>query len=169
MTARIASGKAVSPRVVHSIGAQRRPIPPAAPLPFSEGALAAVRAGMDATANEPGGTAYAWRITEPGFEMAGKTGTAQVRVITREERAHGVAKNESLPWKLRDHALYIAFAPVANPRYACAIIVEHGAVVSHPQVQITRDVLLFAQKRNIAGLPTSYPATSAQSQTVGRG
>ncbi len=169
MTARIASGKAVSPRLVHSIGAQRRPIPPAPPLPFSEDALAAVRAGMDATANEPGGTAYAWRITEPGFEMAGKTGTAQVRVITREERAHGVAKNENLPWKLRDHALYIAFAPVVNPRYACAIIVEHGAVVAHPQVQITRDVLLFAQKRNIAGLPTAFPATSAQTRQLERG
>jgi penicillin-binding protein 2 len=169
MTARIASGKAVSPRVVHSVGAQRQPIPPAPPLPFSQDALARVRDGMNAVANEPGGTAYAWRIKEPGFEMAGKTGTAQVRVITREERAHGVAKNESLPWKLRDHALYIAFAPVGNPRYACAIIVEHGAVAAHPQVQMTRDILLFAQQRNIAGLPTSYPSTSAAAGNIARG
>jgi penicillin-binding protein 2 len=124
---------------------------------------------MNATANEPGGTAYAWRITEPGFEMAGKTGTAQVRVITREERAHGVAKNESLPWKLRDHALYIAFAPVENPRYACAIIVEHGAVAAHPQVQMTRDILLFAQKRDVAHRTTAYPSTSADNRATGRG
>jgi penicillin-binding protein 2 len=169
MTARFASGKSVSPRLVHSIGAQRRPVPAAAPLPFTAGALAAVRAGMDATANEPGGTAYAWRITEPGFEMAGKTGTAQVRVITREERAHGVVKNENLPWKLRDHALYVAFAPVGNPRYACAIIVEHGAVAAHPQVQITRDILLFAQKRDIAHRPTAYPSASAQNAPIAKG
>lgn len=169
MTARIASGKAVSPRLVHSIGAQRQPIAPASPLPFSADALAAVRDGMNATANEPGGTAYAWRITEPGFEMAGKTGTAQVRVITREERAHGVAKNESLPWKLRDHALYIAFAPVENPRYACAIIVEHGAVAAHPQVQMTRDILLFAQQRDIVHRTTAYPSTSADNRVTGRG
>ena len=169
MTARVASGKAVSPRIVHSIAAARRPAVAAAPLPFSQAAIAAVRSGMDAVANEPGGTAYAWRITEPGFEMAGKTGTAQVRVITREERAHGVAKNESLPWKLRDHALYVGFAPVANPRYACAIIVEHGAVVSHPQVQMTRDILLFAQKRNIVDLPTAYPTNAASAGDVRQG
>jgi penicillin-binding protein 2 len=144
-------------------------VPAAAPLPFTAGALAAVRAGMDATANEPGGTAYAWRITEPGFEMAGKTGTAQVRVITREERAHGVVKNENLPWKLRDHALYVAFAPVGNPRYACAIIVEHGAVAAHPQVQITRDILLFAQKRDIAHRPPAYPSASAQNAPIAKG
>ncbi len=169
MTARIASGKAVSPRIVHSIGAQRLPVPAAPPLPFSQEALARVRDGLNAVANEPGGTAYAWRITEPGFEMAGKTGTAQVRVITREERARGVAKNENLPWKLRDHALYIAFAPVSAPRYACAVIVEHGAVAAHPQVQMARDILLFAQRRNIAGRPTAYPSTSAANKIDAKG
>jgi penicillin-binding protein 2 len=110
--------------------------------------------------NEPGGTAYAYRIAEAGFEMAGKTGTAQVRVITREERSVGVKKDQSLPWNLRDHGLFIAFAPVDQPRYACAVIVEHGAL-GHPQVQMARDILLFAQKRDVVKLPTSYPVNSA--------
>lgn len=169
MTARIASGKAVIPRIVHSVGSEHSAPAPAAPLDFSAAALDAVRGGMDATANEPGGTAYAWRITEPGFEMAGKTGTAQVRVITRDERARGVVKNEHLPWKLRDHALFVAYAPVLNPRYACAVIVEHGAVAAHPQVQMARDVLLFAQQRDVANRPTAYPATSAGVTVAKRG
>ena len=83
--------------------------------------------------------------------------------------AHGVAKNESLPWKLRDHALYIAFAPVENPRYACAIIVEHGAVAAHPQVQMARDILLFAQKRDIVHRTTAYPSASADNRVTRAG
>ncbi len=105
---------------------------------------------MNAVTNEPGGTAYAWRIPEPGFEMAGKTGTAQVRRITQGRALAGVdAKNDELPWKLRDHALFIAFAPVDKPRYAAVDpprAWQHAH--SHPQVQIARDILLFAQKRD---------------------
>jgi penicillin-binding protein 2 len=161
LAARIASGKRVNPRIVHSLGVQKEPRAPIDPVGFSPEALEAVRAGMNAAANEPGGTAYAWRILDPAFAMAGKTGTAQVRVITREERLTGVKRNEDLPWNLRDHALYIAFAPVVNPRYACACIIEHGAVVSHPQVQVARDALAFAQKRDILGRPPSYPVNAA--------
>jgi penicillin-binding protein 2 len=114
---------------------------------------------MNAVVNE-GGTGSRWRITEPGFEMAGKTGTAQVRVITAAEHASGVRKDTALPWALRDHGLFISFAPVADPRYACACIVEHGAL-GHPQVQIVHDVLLYAQQRNVLGLPTAYPVQAA--------
>src|SRR3546814_14879572 len=81
---------------------------------------------MDAVSNHPRGTAYGARIKEEGFELAGKTGTAQVRRITMAERAAGVTKNEQLPWRRRDHALFVAFAPVHKPRYACAVVVEHG-------------------------------------------
>ena len=160
MAARIASGKTVLPRITRVVGHDLQQRPPIAPLPFSDEAIAAVRAGMDAVCNSPGGTAHTWRIDEPGFEMAGKTGTAQVRRITREERATGVKKDGSLPWNLRDHGLFIAFAPVDKPRYAIAVIVEHGAL-GHPQVQMARDILLFAQKRDPIGLPTAYPIASA--------
>ena len=161
VAARIASGMNVIPRIVHTLGAHALPRRPATPIGFSDVALAAVRDGMNAAANEPGGTAYAWRIAKPGFEMAGKTGTAQVRRISVQERLTGVRSNESLPWKLRDHALFIAFAPVEQPRYACAVVIEHGAVGAHPQVQLARDALLFAQQRNLLSLPTAYPLTAA--------
>jgi penicillin-binding protein 2 len=160
--ARIASGKAVSPRIAHVVGNALQPRPVADLLPFSDAAFQAVRSGMNAVTNEPGGTAYAWRIAEPGFEMAGKTGTAQVRRISQEEHLAGVKKNDTLPWKLRDHALFIGFAPVANPRYALSIIVEHGANVEHTHVQMARDILLFAQKRDPLKLPTGYPVNAAQ-------
>jgi penicillin-binding protein 2 len=166
--ARIASGKAVTPRVAHVVGHALQPRPVPDPLPFSDKAFAAVREGMNAVTNEPGGTAFAWRITQPGFEMAGKTGTAQVRKISREEHLAGVKKNEALPWKLRDHALFIAFAPVANPRYAAAIVMEHGAVGAHPHVQMVRDILLFAQQRDILNLRTAYPVNAAAAETPTR-
>jgi penicillin-binding protein 2 len=119
---------------------------------------------MIATANEPGGTAYAWRITEPAYAMAGKTGTAQVRVITAEERASGIRSNESLPWKLRDHGLFIGFAPVDKPRYACAVVLEHGGLNAHPNVQLARDALLLAQKRDILGRRPAYPVNAADAR-----
>jgi len=164
--ARIASGRAVVPRIVHVVGNVVQPRPVAEPLPISDKAFALVRAGMNAVANEPGGTAYQWRITQPGFEFAGKTGTAQVRKISKEEHDTGVKKNESLPWKLRDHALFIAFAPVSAPRYAAAILMEHGATVAHPHVQMVRDVLLFAQQRDVLALKTAYPVNAAELGTV---
>jgi penicillin-binding protein 2 len=92
--------------------------------------------------------------------MAGKTGTAQVRHISKEEHAAGVRKNSTLPWNMRDHGLFIAFAPVSAPRYACACIVEHGSD-GHPQVQIARDVLLFTQQRDPIKLPNAYPVNAA--------
>ncbi|MBL6853342.1 MAG: penicillin-binding protein 2, partial [Alphaproteobacteria bacterium] len=160
MAARIASGRAVSPRLVHMVGgvAQPRPLPD--PLPFSDEAFAAVRAGMNAVVNG-GGTASRWRIAKPGMEMAGKTGTAQVRVITKAERASGVRSNGSLDWKLRDHVLFVAYAPVDQPRYALACIVEHGSAEGHPQVEIARDVLLFAQTRDPLRMRAAYPTNAA--------
>lgn len=165
--ARLASGKAVVPRLVHSVGNRMLPRPEAAPLDFSDDALATVRSGMNKVMNEVGGTAFAWRITQPGFEMAGKTGTAQVRVYSQEEHMHGMMKNNDLEWKLRDHALFIGYAPVHDPKYAIVSIIEHGATPAHPHVQMARDVMLFCQQRDPLTLPTAYPpVNSAQAQPV---
>ena len=168
LAARLASGKALIPRITHEVGGTLEPRPFPAALPFSPDAFAAVRSGMNAVMNDPGGTAYAFRITQPGFEMAGKTGSAQVRVITRAERESGVKTNASLPWNLRDHGLFIAFAPVGNPRYACAVIVEHGTD-GHPQVQAARDILLFAQQRDPAKMPVAYPVHAADARPAVKG
>jgi penicillin-binding protein 2 len=110
--------------------------------------------GMNAVVNDPGGTAYAARITDPGLAMAGKSGTSQVRRITQYERDHGVRKSDEIPWKERDHALFVAFAPVGAPRYVCVAVVEHGGIEggggSAVAAPIVRDVLLEAQKRDPA-------------------
>ena len=157
---RIASGRNISPRLVHMVGGEPTRREAAAPLDLLPESLARVREGMNQVANVPGGTAYAFRIQEPGFEMAGKTGTAQVRAYSAEEHLHGVTKNAALDWKLRDHGLFIAFAPVAQPKYACACIVEHGSD-GHPQVLMARDILLFTQKRDPLGMPAAYPIKAA--------
>jgi penicillin-binding protein 2 len=67
-----------------------------------------------------------------------------------------------MPWKYREHELFIAFAPVDKPRYACSVVIEHGAAIAPFHVEVARDVLLFAQKRDTLGLPTAYPVTAAQ-------
>jgi len=167
LAARIASGKAVTPRITHTVGSRTQPRPMPDSLPFSDEAFAVVRAGLWSVCNEPGGTGYAWRITQPGYEMAGKTGTAQVRRISKEEHLAGVRKNESLPWELRDHALFFAYAPALEPRYACVVLLEHGAIGAHPHVQMARDILLFAQQRDPVKMPTSYPVRAADNANSG--
>jgi penicillin-binding protein 2 len=163
MTARLASGKSVSPRIVHSHGGAQ----PAAPsLGISGESLAAVRGGLNAVMNEAGGTAYRSRIAEPEFAFGGKTGTAQVRRITAQERASGVLRNDQLPWELRDHALFIAFAPVVKPRYALSVVIEHGSSGSGAAAPVARDILQFAQERNLLNLPTAYPIASLRSNAT---
>jgi penicillin-binding protein 2 len=112
--------------------------------------LAVVLEGMNQVSNAPGGTAYRARIETPGMEMAGKTGTSQVRRISMSERAVGVRKNEDLPWPQRDHALFIGFAPVQAPRYGVAVVIEHGGGGSKVAGPIARDILIEAQMRDPA-------------------
>ena len=78
--------------------------------------------------------------------MAGKTGTSQVRRISRAERKTGVVKNEHLPWEKRDHALFIGYAPYEQPRYAIAVIIEHGGAGSKAAAPVARDILVAARK-----------------------
>jgi penicillin-binding protein 2 len=151
MVARIANnGFAVTPHVAQKIGGS-----PVAPerwpsMGFDQRHLDLVRRGMAAVINSPSGTAYAARITTPGMEMAGKTGTAQVRHISEAEHEEGVTKNESLPWKERDHALFAGFAPIEDPRYAISVIVEHGGSGAHEAAPIARDILLECQTKGKA-------------------
>jgi penicillin-binding protein 2 len=158
MAARLVTGRAVVPHLVRSEG--RLPpggdlrLPSFGPLGLNQRNLALVLDGMSAVVNEQGGTAYAARIGDSGLAMGGKSGTSQVRRISQYERDHGIRKAMEVPWKERDHALFIAFAPVGAPRYICAVVVEHGgesggggSAVGAP---ICRDVLIEVQKRDPA-------------------
>jgi penicillin-binding protein 2 len=161
MTSRIANGGyAVQPNLLLAKAAPRdelTPPPtrdkPAAPsLRFNQQFLNLVRQGMSDVVNA-GGTASQLRIDahgkmlEPQYRFAGKTGTAQVKRITERERAMGITQ-ASLPWHLRHHALFVCFGPVDNPRYACAVIVEHGQAGGATAGPIGRDVLLETMKRD---------------------
>ena len=136
MAARIASGRAIQPRLF----ATRQP-PQPAPLAITPEHLAIVHDAMNAVVNG-GGTAGSARLQIPGVLLAGKTGTAQVRRITMAERGRGVLGDASLPFKLRDHSLFLGFAPADAPRYAVACILEHsGHIVT--AAPIASDVLSY--------------------------
>jgi len=158
MTARIASGKMLVPRLVHSIEGVPQNAPEVADMSISKSHLSQVRRGMFAVMNETRGTAHAARIADKNMMMAGKTGTSQVRRITKEERAAGIIKNEDLPWARRDHALFVGYAPHENPRYAISVIVEHGGGGSSVAAPIARDVMMFALYGEIPPLAAFPPA-----------
>jgi len=120
---------------------------------------------MNGVTNELRGTGHRSRISAKGMEMAGKSGTSQVRRITmRERQTTGVLDNDELPWKYRDHALFVAFAPVENPRYACSVVVEHGGGGSSVAGPIVRDLLQKAQELQSArqGISAAKLPNSAQ-------
>ena len=121
---------------------------------FRPGVLEAVRAGMFAVTSEGGGTAIRSGLLDPdntlpspytGARMAGKSGTAQVIRLDNLRDARGRAiSNDKLPWRLRDHALFVAYAPTDRPRYAIAVVVEHGVSGSSTAAPIARDLLAHA-------------------------
>ena len=172
MAARLGSGgRAVTPRLIKKsdstidagseIGAQSG----FASLGMSEPALRAIREAMHAVSNTPRGTAYRSRITDTEFALAGKTGTSQVRRISKADRLSGRYKNKNKPWEERDHAIFVAYAPSHAPRYAISVIVEHGGSGSKAAAPVARDVLLYAQRRNpLATTPNddvAVPTTEA--------
>ncbi len=144
MTARLATGKEVIPRLVRRIGATETPELASADLGFNENHLRQIRRAMFAVTNNRRGTAYGSRIIDEANRMAGKTGTSQVRNITAAERARGVTRNEDLPWKRRDHALFVNYAPFEAPKIAVSVVVEHGGGGSAAAAPIARDVTLQA-------------------------
>jgi penicillin-binding protein 2 len=145
MAARIASGRNIMPRLL-----MRDPSVPAQPLNVTPEHLAFVRDAMTGVVNG-GGTAAAAKLPLDGIQMAGKTGTAQVRRITMAERnSGGVRSNESLQWRMRDHSLFVGFAPADNPRYACSIIAEHGGFGAAVAAPACRDTLLYLFDRDKA-------------------
>lgn len=148
MTARLANtNDAIVPSLI--IGDN---IPTFETLDINPEHLAFVRDAMYSVCAEPGGTAY--RVDSLGLggvKMAGKTGTGQVRGISSSERASGVRANSMVPWELRDHSIFVGFAPYDAPRFAVGTIVEHGGSGAGRAANITRDVLSEALKRDGLG------------------
>ncbi|MFN3857763.1 MAG: penicillin-binding protein 2 [Caulobacter sp.] len=142
MTARVANAKkALNPRLIRSIGGRELPSGADVPdLPFSKEHLDYVRAGMAAVA-AAGGTAY--RASQLGLGdilMAGKTGTAQVINYDKVKSRSNVGRQ----WRFRDHGLFVAFAPLDNPRYALSVIVQHGSGGSTAAAPRAREIMRVA-------------------------
>ncbi|URD61818.1 penicillin-binding protein 2 [Sphingomonas sp. KRR8] len=141
MPGRLGGGKLIQPRLL--MGA---PKPPIAPVAVDPQHLAIVRDAMSAVVNGSG-TAVASKLQIPGVLMAGKTGTAQVYKLTQRKVANS-------NWALRDHALFIAFAPADKPKYAIGCIIEHGGFGASVAAPIVRDSMtyLFDQQKAWATL-----------------
>jgi penicillin-binding protein 2 len=153
MAARLATGRAVQPHLTRSIGGelQKGSRPEDWPLMgVPERDLRAVREGMYAVVNEAGGTAPIARLQIPGVQMAGKTGSTQVRRVSRDQREHGF-KSENMPWEFRPHALFVAFAPYDAPRYAMSIVIEHGNAGAATAGPVARDIMTDVLTRDPAG------------------
>lgn len=149
LAARIATGTAVTPHLLSSLRDVKRAQETFPSLGIAPEHLQFVRDAMIGVCS-PGGTAYGAHIPYPGYEMGGKTGTSQVRRISKAERSKGVIPNEKRPWEERDHALFISFAPAENPRYVAAVVVEHGGGGSKVAAPIARDLLIEIQKTDPA-------------------
>jgi len=148
MTARLATGRAVQPHLTRAIGG--RPVRgsraedwPSLGIPESD--LRLIREAMWAVVNA-GGTAGASRLPPQYGQMAGKTGTTQVRRVSREQRERGFNVH-SLPREWRPHALFVAFAPYDNPLFALSVVVEHGTSGSAAAAPLARDILIEAFQR----------------------
>lgn len=156
MTARIATGKAIMPRIVKSVDGVEQPVIGAEEaMAIAPGHLALVRRGMDAVMNGRTGTARGSRIADEAMQMAGKTGTSQVRNISAAERASGVINNNDLPWDRRDHALFVSYAPVQAPRIAVSVVVEHGGGGGSVAAPVARDIIKFALGGGLTPAPVA--------------
>ncbi|NIZ10256.1 penicillin-binding protein 2 [Pseudooceanicola sp. HF7] len=144
MTARIASGNNVTPRLIKTIDGVEQPSGAGESLGISAASLKLARDGMFEVSNSRQGTGYGARVIAENMRMAGKSGTSQVRNISVAERAAGVTSNADLPWERRDHALWVDFAPFDNPKVAVAVVVEHGGGGSSVAAPIARDITLQA-------------------------
>ncbi|GGY52499.1 penicillin-binding protein 2 [Parvularcula lutaonensis] len=139
MSARLATHKNVRPRLVRAMGADLLTQPVFEDLPGNPMHLKAVQEGMNAVVNEWGTAARS--SLQPDYLMAGKTGTSQIVGLRRDPVTGRRLKNEEIPWQFRDHALFVAFAPYDNPRYACSVVVEHGGSGSRAAGPRARDIM----------------------------
>ena len=162
---RVATGRAVQPHVTRKLSGAMQPgsTPDEWPLMgLPERELRIVREGMWAVVNEQGGTAPLAKLPDPRWQMAGKTGSAQVRRVSRELRESGHFDSEKLPWEYRPHALFVAYAPYEAPRYAVSVVVEHGNAGAAAAGPIARDIMMDTLTRDPANRTEPPPQRVAE-------
>ncbi|NQZ14833.1 MAG: penicillin-binding protein 2 [Alphaproteobacteria bacterium] len=150
MTARLVNGgKAVKPWMVGYVGNKKVHEIEWPSMNLNKNHLRVIKRGMDKVVNHEDGTAYASLIEEKKWRFGGKTGTAQVKRISKRERMLGIRAGDD-EWKYKHHALFVGYAPVDNPRYIASVVVEHGESGSGTAAPLARDLLRFVQERDPA-------------------
>ena len=140
MTAQIANGgHKIYPQIIADDLNNKQPDDKFIPLYKDFKNIRIVQDAMYASTNEIRGTSYRSRIDNPKYQFAGKTGTAQVKKITDRDRELDL-KTFEIPYEERDHALYVAFGPYKNPRYALSILIEHGGNGSTAAAPMAKDL-----------------------------
>jgi penicillin-binding protein 2 len=155
----------VQPHVTRTIGGTMQPgVDPAdwPVLDIPEAHLQVVRGGMFAVVNEAGGSAVKARLDLPGMQLAGKTGSAQVRRVSRWAREHGHFNSAQLPWQFRPHALFVCFAPYDAPRSAVSVVIEHGNAGADVAAPLARDIMRDVILRDPARRQVAPGQTVAQ-------
>ena len=146
MGARMANGgKKVLPKIYFDDDKEQKP---PEDMGINPEHLRIVLKGMEDVYNHPRGTAFRHRARDKDYKIGGKTGTTQVTRISTAERQSGVIKNEDKQWVERDHALFVGYGPVSDPKYSVAVLVEHGGSGSSVTSPIARDVLEFLLDRD---------------------
>lgn len=145
MAARLSTGLAVEPVLTRQVMIDgtvvQRPPQAFEALTIDPAHIAVARRGMFEVLNGPRGTARASKLKSKDVQMSGKTGTTQVKRITMAQREAGLPDSDDVPWNERNHALFVAYAPEDNPRYALSVIVEHGGGGSSVAAPIARDIM----------------------------
>jgi penicillin-binding protein 2 len=164
MVARIATGTAVTPHITRRVGGVLQTGAAAADWPaldVDNRHLATIRQAMFDVVNTPSGTAYASRLQLPNVQMAGKTGTAQVHDNSAAEKQKNF-NAMTMAWERRPNALFVGFAPYDNPRYAIAVVVEHGNFGAQSAAPIAKAMMTYAIQHDPAGrdTPLNFPPQS---------
>lgn len=147
--ARIATGKKIDPHLIRK--RNNIVVPQADPnywqkLDIKPDFLKMIRFGMYAVVNENKGSGAKAKMDYHGMLLAGKTGTAQVKSVSRALRESGHFNSANLPWKYRPHALFICFAPYDDPQYAISLIVEHGNAAASVAAPLAREMMVATLK-----------------------
>jgi penicillin-binding protein 2 len=158
MTARLVNGgAAVVPRLVRDPKSADQNFEP---LKVAPRHLRLVLEGMERVVNGKRGTARAVPRNSDSFKFGGKSGSVQVKRISRTERLAGKIKHEDRPWRDRDHAIFVAYAPLEAPRYAVSVVVEHGGSGSSMAAPIARDILAETMRLDPARVASASSKTS---------
>lgn len=167
MCARIASeGREITPNLIGE-GPRPQVRNPIQAANLDADMMRRMKAGMFGVTSEAGGTARSsGALGVDGIRLAGKTGTAQVRRITTAERRSGILKGENIDRKLRDHALFVAYAPHDDPKYAIGVVVEHGEGGSRTAAPVARDILAHAVRTD-SRRAAKYQRTAAAPSPAG--